>query len=739
MKNTPDRGVRFDEYSLHEELERAEYRRKLVEELHRKGAGEHREFPAPMRMLGLGKKYHTYKSSTSGVFAQLAKDIPTISSVVSAGGCRERGAEFLEKHYIKGFRHVLDMLSESPPHGLPQAHSKNLYMYTDCQNEPLEPTKLMPGLVFSPRLKFASSMYKVHIILEGEQAMDRASAYSNHLGQLADYALELKKLQPMRKFVPILFLLGCQLDLVIFVHDGYYRTEIGTILYVNEDDRDGYEDIVSNSLRDLWFILTLPVHDSSASHSHSQPHGDMFNFEVHRRIDRKVHITGRRTYLFHASYEGNDAIFKMTWLPKDRLPEGAVYRVLEDASVPNTPTVYASGVLVDDFRGYRLEYLVVEHCGTPIVDFLQAIRSDWDSAADVADAVTTCVQSVVQTLVAAFRSNVLHRDISAGNITVKGDRVYIIDWGCAKLTERPSDEQAADMLSHWGFDSSNMAQKESEKDSFTGTLLYMSIQILFNVHRRGIVNDIESLFYVVMDSLSERARGNDSKGALGFVLHSEPSLAMMRIGILGNDQRYLENFGVKSIGSPALRDIVDSMRKFLFFEGETYIGGRLQGIYDRKMDLGVAKHFMNPETLSLLDTFQQTTHSSSSTPIEAAAPKSWTMVTRSQHGPPAWQLPLSAVAASFEGDFEQVNLNDSSGKSAKPSRKRRKGPLASGGDDNDRPAVLPANPPKLVARIAGKLNCITSAGRAGASKPSAASGSTGKENTKKPKGKKLRK
>ncbi|KAJ2729619.1 hypothetical protein IW152_005558 [Coemansia sp. BCRC 34962] len=758
MENTPDRGARFDEYSLREELERAEYRRKLVEELHRRGVGEKMQFPTLMGMLGLDKKYHTYKSNTSSVFDQLAMDIPTVSSVVAVGGCRGRRAEFLEKRYIEGLKRVLDMLSKSPPHGLPQAHSKNLYMYTDCQNEPLEPTKVMPDLVFSPRPKFASDMYDVHIILEGKQAMARASAYNNHLGQLADYALELKKLQPMRKFVPILFLFGRQLDLVTFVHDRYYRTEIGTILYVNEDDRDGFEDIVSNSLRDLWFILTLPVHefghfvdnlvmpkyaqlDVAARPALLVPMDvkRRSNFEVHRRIDRKVYITGRRTYLFHASYEGNNAIFKMTWLPKSRLPEGAVHRVLGDASVPNTPTVYASGVLVDDFCGYRLEYLVMEHCGTPIVDYLQAIRSDWDSAADVADAVTMCVQSVAQALVAAFRSNVLHRDISAGNIAVKGGRVYVIDWGCAKLTEKPSDEQAADMVSRWGFDSSNVVQKESEKDPFTGTPLYMSIQMLFNVRRRGVVNDIESLFYVVMDSLSEHARGKDSKGALGFVLHSEPSLAMMRIGILGDDQRYLENFGVKSIGSAALRDIVDSMRKFLFFEGEAYIGGQLQNIYDRKMDLGVAKRFMNSETLSLLDAFQQTTHSSSSTPIEAAAPNLRTMVARSQRSPPAWQLPLPAVTASFEGDFEQVNLSDSSGKSAKPSRKRRKGPLANGGDDNDRPAVLPANPPKLVARIAGKLNRSTSAGRAGASKPSAASGSTGKENTKKPKGKKLRK
>ncbi|KAJ2411840.1 hypothetical protein GGI10_004042, partial [Coemansia sp. RSA 2530] len=132
------------------------------------------------------------------------------------------------------------------------------------------------------------------------------------------------------------------------------------------------------------------------------------------------------------------------------------------------------------------------------------------------------------------------------------------------------------MLLRWGFGSSNVVNKESEKYPFTGTPLFMSIQTLFNVSQRVLINDIESLFFVVLDSLSKRARGKDSESALGFVLHSERVLAMMHIGILSDDQRYLENFGIKPIDSPVLRDIVESMRKFLFFEGETYIGGRLR-------------------------------------------------------------------------------------------------------------------------------------------------------------------
>ncbi|KAJ2489247.1 hypothetical protein IWW37_004124, partial [Coemansia sp. RSA 2050] len=56
-----------------------------------------------MSMLGLNKKYLTYKSNTSSKFDQFAKDMPAVGSVVAAGGRQERKAEFLEKHYIKGF------------------------------------------------------------------------------------------------------------------------------------------------------------------------------------------------------------------------------------------------------------------------------------------------------------------------------------------------------------------------------------------------------------------------------------------------------------------------------------------------------------------------------------------------------------------------------------------------------------------------------------------------------------
>ncbi|KAJ2045096.1 hypothetical protein H4S04_005845 [Coemansia sp. S16] len=78
-----------------------------------------------------------------------------------------------------------------------------------------------------------------------------------------------------------------------------------------------------------------------------------------------------------------DVILKISSTPMNRLPEGAIYVVLTTKDANN-------------IDGYRVEYVLMEDCGTTVV-------------------------------------NVLHRDISPGNVTIKGGHTYLIDWGYAKL------------------------------------------------------------------------------------------------------------------------------------------------------------------------------------------------------------------------------------------------------------------------------------------------------------------
>ncbi|KAJ2822775.1 hypothetical protein GGI24_003854 [Coemansia furcata] len=283
------------------------------------------------------------------------------------------------------------------------------------------------------------------------------------------------------------------------------------------------------------------------------------------------------------------------------------------------------------------------------------------------------------------------------------------------------------MASRWGFDSSNVVDKESEKDPFTGTPLYMSIQMLFKVSQRGITNDIESLFYVVLDSLSDRSQDKNSEDVLGFVLHSERSLAMMRVGILGGTGRYLGNFGVKSVGSSVLKAVIDAMRKFLFFEGDHYIGDHLQGIYERKIDSSVAIQFMRQETLDLLievlaqQQTAQTIQTSPNSPIDTATPDPSTMAIGSQTSPLIWPLNSEVLADSSGDSGMHLNQGDSSEpvKPAKRHLSRPKSILAQYASKQAEPSDTPL---QLTVKLPEKFNTAPSTSDAGTSRTSAASG-----------------
>ncbi|KAJ2467266.1 hypothetical protein EV174_006428, partial [Coemansia sp. RSA 2320] len=60
----------------------------------------------------------------------------------------------------------------------------------------------------------------------------------------------------------------------------------------------------------------------------------------------------------------------LSWTPMDRMPEGAVYDLLLKAGIEGIPRVYDSGLLKQDFFGLRLEYLILEHCGSSIAEHL---------------------------------------------------------------------------------------------------------------------------------------------------------------------------------------------------------------------------------------------------------------------------------------------------------------------------------------------------------------------------------
>ncbi|KAJ2607138.1 hypothetical protein H4S08_004922, partial [Coemansia sp. RSA 1365] len=118
---------------------------------------------------------------------------------------------------------------------------------------------------------------------------------------------------------------------------------------------------------------------------------------------------------------------------------------------------------------------------------------------------------------------------------------YMIDWVYVKFLPWACTDVLAQ---RWGFAGANVAQKENEHDSLTGTPLFMSVQILLGATQRGIMHDLESLFMGVLHLLASInglvPDSDDSKYAWKF-LGSEMT-ATLRLGCLCCPEKYLQKF-----------------------------------------------------------------------------------------------------------------------------------------------------------------------------------------------------
>ncbi|KAJ2095831.1 hypothetical protein IW146_010467, partial [Coemansia sp. RSA 922] len=76
-----------------------------------------------------------------------------------------------------------------------------------------------------------------------------------------------------------------------------------------------------------------------------------------------------------------DVVLKISSTPTNRLPEGTIYEVLatkDDDSNPRVsgiPRVYRSGILANNIDGYRVEYVLMEDCGTTVVKYFDELRA----------------------------------------------------------------------------------------------------------------------------------------------------------------------------------------------------------------------------------------------------------------------------------------------------------------------------------------------------------------------------
>ncbi|KAJ1862411.1 hypothetical protein LPJ73_000759 [Coemansia sp. RSA 2703] len=274
-----------------------------------------------------------------------------------------------------------------------------------------------------------------------------------------------------------------------------------------------------------------------------------------------------------------------------QMPEGAVYDLLHCRGVPGVPKVYDSGIIISDLREFRLEYLIIEDCGQRITDYVDNHRER-----DTSQIARGLTAQVCECLVSAYSNGILHRDISPGNIAVCNGVAKVIDWGYALIFDLESSE-SKEIANRWNFDPFVVIK---EDDPFVGTDLYMSINLLSRSKKRGLLDDIESLFYVMLDAYSTRRTSSDKQIPYCFQFYNPKNFAASRAAILSLDT-WLSDFGVET-NSSDLRRLFDKMHTFLFKQGNNFIGLRLMRNdgFERAIDIKVAKEFMNKKTRKIL-------------------------------------------------------------------------------------------------------------------------------------------
>ncbi|KAJ2845920.1 hypothetical protein IWW36_004588 [Coemansia brasiliensis] len=417
--------------------------------------------------------------------------------------------------------------------------------------------------------------------------------------------------QPTRTFVPVLFINGPQLSVFVFTRNCCYRSELGAFCHSDMQVTQTDVNSVGETLCRLAFLLTLPPNsfgqfcDTSSckmdfiQFSHPEKGSGLADVEIsetsgksmieiteEKRINRSMYPRGRLCHIFKTEFAGRKVFLKLSWTPVNRLPESAVYDVLQSANISHTPTLLDSGIVDKGTFGYRVEYLVIADAGVPLIEYLE--KNAENGLAKVSELACTALKQVSSCLAQAWNAGILHRDVSKGNVTIKDGQATLIDWGYAKLI--PNNSLDIDALAEkWFFNKKDVMDNEDAHDPLTGTPLYMSIQVLAGSKFRTVVDDIESMFYVVLHALCENSQSGIGKFAakpppLDF--KENTNLAHVRGCCFSIEDLYKSSFGVKA-HPEELELLLDEFRNYLFVRDGKYIGCYLamDKSYQRSVDM----------------------------------------------------------------------------------------------------------------------------------------------------------
>ncbi|KAJ2728246.1 hypothetical protein H4S00_001081 [Coemansia sp. D1744] len=495
------------------------------------------------------------------------------------------------------------------------------YKLADYRAKPVPGSCLQPdGLFFCQGVKpvtFATA----HIILEAKWPTCENGFFEADLGKIGDYVLRIWTEQYTRSFVPVLLLHGGNVTLMVFTRQEVYVAQLGPLCVRQSRYHATNSAHIAKTLQRIWFTLTLSTSafgnicnisndkkclkfvtglDITQVERTADYSGDNV-IRLVERIDRPVKIFGRASYMYKSKFGGCSAILKLTWTPTLCYPEGAGYSIIGEACLGYIPAVLLSGVLVKDLFGYRMEFLVLEDCGIQIDTYAMWCRNRITRAEQFSATLAKSIKTISGCLAKAYIAGVLHRDISAGNITINNGQVRLIDWGYSRARSDINIPNLDEIERLFAFDNNASIMEEYQSDSWTGTRLFKSVQMLMGCTERSLVHDLESLFFVGLYTLATFQGAIDPKSndlPLGFHCLGNKETAAIQVGCLSTENCYLRNFGIRDCPD-AIARVFDSMYRTLFMHNGQYIGGYMLDDcnYERIIDLDIASNFMDTQIL----------------------------------------------------------------------------------------------------------------------------------------------
>ncbi|KAJ2057053.1 hypothetical protein GGI17_005859 [Coemansia sp. S146] len=444
-----------------------------------------------LRVLAINKPFNKYMASTSGMLFPVAQLIPALvngqlqARVDGGQAVQATSAGLARAHASKAV--------------YPVAEPANEHRFSDQRTMQVGGVPVTPDGVFYYPMYLDSKFHAVHALLEAQLESNLDATSPDVLGKMTDLAVNVWETQPTRLFAPFLYLHGPDVSLVLFARSGYYCTTIGRLFHTSSDPSTDDICDVGDTLRYLWFLMTLPsdrfghivdVSIPAAGLSFTRLHGasvavgrgDGSALDLLQRIPLPVSFLNFQSYLFKTHYHGQPAMLKLVWSPTYRLPEAVMYDWLLSNGCSSVPKVYESSIIAGDVFGYRLEGLRSVSVGVPLLEYFKtAYGNVSDTSRRDADA-EGIFKQLASCLAVAHSAGVIHCDVSAEHIVVRGGHAFIFDWTRAQLVTLEVPARMANVLKlKYGLNAYDLQPLRWPKDDpVVQTAIYASIRSLWH-------------------------------------------------------------------------------------------------------------------------------------------------------------------------------------------------------------------------------------------------------------------